>query len=187
MDRLARYLRPRTRPTAAADDVAVPSRLTLRRQTMDFVIIGATLFAAIIVLNESANRQWSLAMGPTYRKGQQYAIAAADWAHGKLRSTTTSRQTPPAPARGPAAPLVGTPDVMLAMEDVEDAPRLEDRSIEVVEDKASVPTVGTLRLQQVGRSKTVRSRPIETPEPPQPYESKAGPAIDDFPVQLRLE
>ncbi len=185
MDRLARYLRPRPRPTAGPDDVAVPTRLTLRRQTMDFVIIGATLFAAIIVLNESANRQWSLAMGPTYRQGQQYAIAAADWAHRKLRSAQSSLQN--APAATPTSPLESTPDVMLAMEDVEDAPRLEDRSIEVVEDNASVPTVGTLRLQQVGRTRTVRSRPIETPEPPQPYESKAGPTVDDFPVQLRLE
>ena len=185
MDRLTRYLCPRRRPNAGPDDVAVPTRLTWRRQAMDLGIVGATLFAAIIVLNESANRQWSVAMGPSYQKGQQYALVAANWAQRKLNDAKDSFQK--GSSGSPAAPHESVPDVMLAMEDVEDAPRLEDRSIEVEGDSASVPTVGTLRLQQVGRSRTIRSRPVETPDVLERYESKAGPAIDDFPVHLRLE
>jgi len=185
MDRLTRYLRPKNSASAGADDVAVPTRLTWRRQAMDLGIVGATLFAAIIVLNESANRQWSIAMGPSYQKGQQYALVAANWAQRKLKDAKDSFQKDS--SGSPAAPLESVPDVMLAMEDVEDALRLEDRSIEVVEESPSVPTVGTLRLQQVGRSRTIRSRPVESPDVPQRYESQAGSAVDDFPVQLRLE
>ncbi len=196
MDRLTRMLHALPRNpllqrqgngSGHSDMVTVPTRLTWKRQALDLAIIAATLFAAIIVLNEPANRRWSMAMGPTYQEGQKYALVAADWAHRKLLDARDSWK---APTSAPSAPLESAPEVMLAMEDVDDAPRLEDRAVELVEDDASAPTVGTLKLQQVGRTRNLRSKPLverAEPETVPRYEPKAGPAIDDFPVQLRLE
>jgi hypothetical protein len=201
MDRLTRTLnRPPRNPllgrkgkggSGDPDMVSVPTRLTWARQAIDLGIIGATLFAAIIVLSEPANRRWSLAMGPSYRQGKQFAAVAANWAHRKLKDAKASFKASPADA---TTPFEAAPDVMLAMEDFEDAPRLEDRSVELGDDDLSAPTVGTLRLQQVGRTRSLHSRPVldraagpsaDTTVPR--YEPKSGPVIDDFPVQLRLE
>ena len=201
MDRLTRTLnvRPRnpllgrkgTGGGSDPDAVSVPTRLTWKRQAIDLGIIGATLFAAIIVLSEPANLRWSIAMGPTYQRGKQYAAVAANWAQRKLKDAKDSFKAPPTEA---TSPFEAAPEVMLAMEDLDDAPRLEDRPLELTEDNPSAPTVGTLRLQQVGRTRNLRSKPLvdhaATPasdSAPGRYEPKSGPALDDFPVKLRLE
>lgn len=189
MERFDRYMRA-IRPTASpppstSDETKRPTRLTFRRQCMDMLVVASALFAAVIVLNESANRQWSVAVGPSYRQGQQYAAVAATWAHEKLKTATDAALIP---ALRPET-LRGEPEIALAMEDIEDSLRLEDPRLEVAQDAPSVPTVGTLQLQTVGRSLTLHSRSVDADEtdrdlaPAIPTEA----ALEEFKVQLRLE
>lgn len=192
MDRLERYLgrrptrpsqaKPPARPASPIDLPQRPSRLGLRRQAMDLFVVAAALFAAIIVLNDSANRRWSLAMGPTYRQGQHYVAMAADWTHRKLQS-----------AREATVPVlrekIGQPEpaIALALEDVEDTLSLEDEPINLAENTPNVPTVGTLRLQTVGQTK-LHSRPIDpVSETPHPDAARKNSEVEEFEIQLRLE
>lgn len=195
MDRLERYLGRRpARPSQAKppapsaspiDPPQRPSRLGLRRQAMDLFVVAAALFAAIIVLNDSANRRWSLAMGPTYRQGQHYVALAADWTHRKLQS-----------ARDTAVPVLKEkiglpePEIALALEEVEDRLSLEEEPINLAENTPNVPTVGTLRLQTVGQTK-LHSRPVDAlPNdslPNDPDAERKNGEVEEFEIQLRLE
>lgn len=198
MDRLERYLGSRpTRPSqakppappvspaapvATVDPTERPSRLGLRRQAMDLCIVGFALFAAIIVLNDSANRRWSVAMGPTYRQGQRYVAMAADWTNRKLQS-----------AKEATVPVlrekIGQPEpaIALALEDIGDSLSLEEEPINLAENTPNVPTVGTLRLQTVGQTK-LHSRPIDAlPSGFDGDVERKNSEVEEFEIQLRLE
>lgn len=203
MDRLERYIGPRRpsqnkSPAPASAPALIPSvsyaadpprksRLGLRRQALDLCIVAGALFAAIIVLNESANRRWSLAVGPTYRKGQRYVAAAAAWTNRKFQSAKDA--TVPVLRERVGLP---EPEIALALEDVEDSLSLEDQPINLAENTPNVPTVGTLRLQTVGQTK-LHSRPIDSlPNDPAPNDSelesvKKHSEVEEFEIQLRLE
>lgn len=195
MDRLERYLGSR-RPSQAkspaaapivvsapyAGDTPRPSRLGLRRQALDLCVVAGALFAAIIVLNDSANRRWSLAMGPSYRQGQRYVAAAAVWTHRQLQSAKDA--TVPVLRERVGLP---EPEIALALEDVQDSLSLEEEPINLAENTPNVPTVGTLRLQTVGQTK-LHSRPIDTlPNDSDADLERKNSEVEEFEIQLRLE
>jgi hypothetical protein len=193
MDRFTKYLgrpKPNTESARISYESDRPKYITFRRQAIDLGIIAFTTFAAVIVLNESANRQYSLAMAPHYNKGKNYAIASARWVKGKVDAYRN-----PVIDEAPAGLESDGPEVMLALENG-DEPTLD---IGIEEEATTIPSVGTVRLQTVGRS-TTKPRKVtkwpdwnksdEVKEEAAPLSADGGSeteTIDEFPLQIEID